>query len=60
MLFQIRLVPFTVRLISLMVCATNLALGATASLGAHNHAHSCEVGFPSEDRATNDSSRKMV
>jgi len=54
MLLQTRLVPFTVRLISLIVCATDLALGATASLGAHNHALSCEVGFPSDDMATND------
>ena len=60
MLFQTQLVPFTVRLISLIVCATNHALGATVSLGAHNHALSYEVGFPSSDRATNDNSRKIV
>jgi len=58
MLFQTRLVPFTVRLISLFVRATNFALGATASLGAHNHPLSNEVGFPSGDTATNDNSKK--
>jgi hypothetical protein len=55
MLVHVQRAQLTIRLLFMVPRATDLALGATASLGAHNHALSCEVGSPSEDRATNDS-----